>query len=465
MSQSGGRTPAPYASSVVREVRALVSADDVVAAVAVHADRANDMLRRNGIPAYEAVDVLDRYAAELIAALERQPEIVGDLAGWWFGRCLSALAVEPFSQPADHGRVRSLLGKGETEQNIRAALAGLPRLQRLAVVLRDAYDLPLAAAAVALDRSALSTADLVAAGRLQLMSGYDDTPTPAAAGHVGRAPIDIAALTAVADGSADPQVTLAQRRHVSACDLCEEMLERMGRARRLALGLPVLALADADRERLIDRTRARADDALPTQDEVVAAAVADVEPRGVPMILVAGLLFIAAVLGVGAGAVSRHLQASASTGPVGSRPLPPVPVDQPVSPSGAPVTSSPPAAKRTLPPLIIRTSRTPPPSSSAAPARSRSAPPTSSSAAATAAMTITPTSGPSGTVIDVTGTGFLPGSTVSVTYGGMQGTTAVTDANGAFTASVTASAALPGSYDVTASDGIDSVSQAFDQTS
>ena len=41
-----------------REVVALVSADDVVAAVRVHADRVHDLLRRSGCGAEEAVDMV-----------------------------------------------------------------------------------------------------------------------------------------------------------------------------------------------------------------------------------------------------------------------------------------------------------------------------------------------------------------------------------------------------------------------
>ena len=58
-----------------REVVALVSADDVVAAVRVHADRVHDLLRRSGCGAEEAVEVCESYALALIDALVRRNAI------------------------------------------------------------------------------------------------------------------------------------------------------------------------------------------------------------------------------------------------------------------------------------------------------------------------------------------------------------------------------------------------------
>jgi anhydro-N-acetylmuramic acid kinase len=54
---------------VPREVVALVSADDVVAAVRVHADRVHDLLRRSGCGVDESVEVCESYAFALIDAL------------------------------------------------------------------------------------------------------------------------------------------------------------------------------------------------------------------------------------------------------------------------------------------------------------------------------------------------------------------------------------------------------------
>jgi hypothetical protein len=329
-------------------------------------------------------------------------------------------------------------------------------------MFRDAYDLPLQAVAVALDRSSAVTADLIAGARLALMTAYDGVAPPDTAAHVGRQAIDLPGLAGVADGSGDPPTMLALRRHVTACPVCEDLLERMGRARRLALGLPVLALADADREELIEGTTAQAVAMLPTHEEVLAAAAAEVETRGLSLVAVAGLLVVAGAIGVGVGALSRHLEQSDLTAPVGGQPLPSIPADTPVvalSSRPAPSTST--KTSVSLPPIIISTSRSATPIRSTAPVT-----PTTSSPAvpAAAAIAIDPTTGPAGTPITVTGAGFLPGSPVTVSYAGSGTTTTSTDGHGNFQAVIDASAALPGAYDITASDGVDSASRTFHQT-
>src|SRR5579875_2078839 len=115
---------------MARDVVALVSADDVVATVRVHADRVHDLLRRNGVSEERTLTTAFRHAGELVDAVAGQPEVVVDLAGWWFGRCLSGLTADPFS--VEPGSVqpdgpRSVLAGTEVEQAVRAAIAGLPR--------------------------------------------------------------------------------------------------------------------------------------------------------------------------------------------------------------------------------------------------------------------------------------------------------------------------------------------------
>src|SRR5579875_2011205 len=191
---------------MARDVVALVSADDVVAAVRVHADRVHDLLRRNGVAEPETLPAAFRHAAELIDAVVHDPAVVVDLAGWWFGRCLATMASDPFTadpQPVSGDGPPSLLAGTDAEQAVRAAIAALPRHERVAVMLRDAYDLPLQAVAVALGRSEAGAAELVATARLRLMSEYDGRPPPERGGHVGRQPLDLPALSAVADGGAD----------------------------------------------------------------------------------------------------------------------------------------------------------------------------------------------------------------------------------------------------------------------
>ena len=89
-----------------------------------------------------------------------------------------------------------------------------------------------------------------------------------------------------------------------------------------------------------------------------------------------------------------------------------------------------------------------------------------SAAATTADITIDPTSGPRGTSITVTGSGWTPGTLVTVRYSGTlagSGSSSAVDDSGHFTTSVNANAALPGSYTVTATDGGSTASQPFRQ--
>jgi hypothetical protein len=83
-----------------------------------------------------------------------------------------------------------------------------------------------------------------------------------------------------------------------------------------------------------------------------------------------------------------------------------------------------------------------------------------------AAIRLDPASGPRGTQISVAGRGWNPGTTVSVRYGALGGSsaTATADARGRFVATLTANGALPGSYQVTATDSAQSASATYQQT-
>jgi DNA-directed RNA polymerase specialized sigma24 family protein len=461
---------------VARDVVALVAGEDVVSAVAVYADRVHDLLRRNGVAEEQTLAVAEGIVAELVAAVDATPETVGDLAGWWFGRCLAAIGTEPFAvstAPAAQGDSRSMLAGTPVEESVRAAVTGLPRHERVAVMLRDAYDLPLEAVAVALGRSPGGTAELVANARLRLVQAFTERPAADPAGHAGRQPLDLAALAAAADGTARGPTALAVRRHLSACSVCDDLADRMSRARRLALGLPVLAMTDADREALIGWTRARASAVLPGSDEVLAAAAADTSPRGVPVLLVAVALLVAGVLGVGIAVVSRHGDAAASAAPATPASLPPLP-SPPVASTAAPPTtatsqSRPPRTTTNLPPIIVRTSQpaTSLTTSPASPSASTTSPSPSTSTSApppVAAIGLDPRSGGAGTTVTVTGAGFVAHATVTITYGASSSTSTTADAHGRFSATVTAAGPAPGRYEVDASDGINSATAEFHQT-
>src|SRR5260221_540574 len=80
-------------------------------------------------------------------------ETVGDLAGWWFGRALElGRRLGGAAGPTEEVPT-SVLSGTSGEAQVRAALARLPAQERAAVMLRDGYDLPPEAVAVALGRS------------------------------------------------------------------------------------------------------------------------------------------------------------------------------------------------------------------------------------------------------------------------------------------------------------------------
>src|SRR4051794_41784716 len=101
------------------------------------------------------------------------------MAGWWFGRALELARRlgEPGGEPTS-ADTTSVLAGTSGESQVRAALAALPEQERAAVLLRDGYDLPPQAVAVALRRDVASAPGLVAAGRPRLGSPHARPPNP-----------------------------------------------------------------------------------------------------------------------------------------------------------------------------------------------------------------------------------------------------------------------------------------------
>jgi hypothetical protein len=449
---------------VPREVVALVSADDVVTAVRVHADRVHDLLRRSGCGVEESIEVCESYAFALVDALVNAPETVGDMAGWWFGRALDlgrrlgdAVAEPVDDQPAVE-MPTSVLSGTSGEAQVRAALAQLPEQERAAVVLRDAYDLPPEAVAVALGRDVEWAATLVASGRLRLASLYDDRPIPDLAAHSGRTPADLGTLGRLTDGSLPAQRSVPLRRHLGVCSSCEDVSERLTKARRLVAGLPVLAMPDEAREAMIERVAARAMTVLPSMDEVLLAIEEEDETRPAvsPLVAIVAVV-LALVLGVAVAAVTS----SEAAGNSGLTQIPGDTVASPESPAFS------------VPATPTKAAKSAKPSASASATPTTTASPTATAVATTAppvadgVITLSPSSGPRGTRIDVTGTGWAPGVPVTVRYTGTLATStdSVTpNKSGTFTAHVTANGALPGTYTVSADNGTQTDSQRFNQT-
>lgn len=84
----------------------------------------------------------------------------------------------------------------------------------------------------------------------------------------------------------------------------------------------------------------------------------------------------------------------------------------------------------------------------------------------TPAISVTPTSGPKGTLITVKGTGFGKNSEFNTTFGSVAGGSGTTDAVGGFAVPIAASADATGNYDITARDaGGNTASASFALTS
>jgi DNA-directed RNA polymerase specialized sigma24 family protein len=434
---------------VPRDVVALVSADDFVSAIRVYADRVNDLLRRRGIPSVEAIEILETHALALLDSVVNAPETVVDLAGWWFARAIEVTGSSRRKSAAAGDEATSMLAGTESEARVRAALAKLSEGERSAVILRDAYDLPPQAVGVALRRGQESAAELTAAGRLALVEIYDSQPSPNLGGHTGRTTVDIVSLSQLAGDNFEAPRGAALRRHVANCTACEEMLETLARGRRLAAGLPIIAMDDDAREALIERIAERATQTLPSHDAVLRAVDEDHDPGPPVSPIIATLAIVLAIaLGVGVGAISRD---NHSLGPLSTSAPPTV---EPVTPSFS-VSASP------------RPSRTPTPSSTPTfvetptPLSTPSEP--VSSAPVEATITLLPTSGRSGTNVSVIGAGWTSGTRVFLSYAGKPQSSARVHADGTFTGSVVANAFLPGARRVTATDGEQSANATFMQ--
>jgi DNA-directed RNA polymerase specialized sigma24 family protein len=447
---------------VPRDVVALVSADDFVSAVRVYADRVNDLLRRNGVPALEAIEVCETHALALLDAVVNAPETVIDLAGWWFARAIELTSrtgetatLDALDEPI------SMLAGTAGEGQVRSALAGLPDAERAAVVLRDCYDLPPQAVGVALRRGTDSAAELTAAGRLHLVAGYDGRPVPDLSGHSGRTTVDLVALSKLAEGTLESPRAAPLRRHVGNCPACEEVLESLAKGRRLAAGLPIIAMDDDARSSLIERVSTRAEMVLPSHEAVLRAVDEDHDPGPVvsPVIAVI-VLVLALALGTAVAVISRSSGAAAPT----PRPI------HTILPSETPafsVSAVPKPHHHSGGATALPTVRTSTPTSK--PTHHRTATPKSTKSSAPPdagppAISLSPNTGHAGTTIAVIGSGFRPGTTVDVSYAnGRSTSTAIVNASGDFTAHLRADALLPGPETVSARDGSKSANAEFTQ--
>ena len=448
----------------------MLTADEVLGVVRVHADRVHDAVRRLGSGPEAAVGVVQRSALDLVEAA-RQPTPLPDPVGWWFARARAlgrAPADEDETLPVGGG----VLGGDANQVRLAEALELRPERERAALLLRDSYDLPAVAVGTALGLDAVSAMEVVGAARLAFLPALLGGSTPTLPDH----PVDVGSLARLAEGGQLAARDATTRRHVQSCNQCGDALDAMERARRLLSGLTVVALPDRDREALLSRVETRARQVLPAAAPEAEAydAYEDEPPRRFSWSMALLGLVLAVGLGLGGGILASRGHASAAITTGSSLPLvtaAPVLSLAPRAPVPG-VTSGPTVRPSPRVFLITPTPTATPSASSPAATASASATTAPTITAEPLSLVLTPSTGPNDTEITINGTGWTPGAAVTLTYvqavTGTPGSTATAtvDARGRFTAALTAHDAqgVPGDHQVRAQDGEHQATATFSAT-
>ncbi len=436
-----------------------VSAEDLVAAIRVHADRVHDAVRRIGCDGPAAVQVVEESAVDLVEVVAARPETVEDAVGWWFARA-RALGRRVATRSADLPLGGGVLAVDEDQEVLAEALEQLPERERVALLLRDSYDLPATSVGAALGTDADGAMELVGRARLAFLPLVDDEPAPQVPPHQA----DLGALARIGQGGQVAARDATVRRHALSCDDCRTLTDAQQRAHLLLTGLTVVALPEADRVGVLSRVEEQAFAVLPAAESLVVVPEDeefwddDEEPRLFSPLLTLLALVVTVLLGLGLGLLlSRAGGVGSLLGPEGRAPED---VELLVAPSVAPqVLVSPPTVQAPPPETRVFVITPPPPVPSPPPPSPVAASP--APASDPLGLTLDPTSGPNGQRLTVNGTGFTPGAQVLVQYldptGEPTGAQAVVvaDARGRFTTELTAQDPnnLPGEHVVRAGDG------------
>jgi hypothetical protein len=438
-----------------------VSADAFVAVVRAYADRVHDDVRRLGCTPAEAAEVVEASALGLAERLRAAPHEVPDLVGMWFrdARVYADRVAAGDAEGLDDGQ--GIVRRSEDDAAAREALAQLGERDRVALLLRDAYDLPYLSTGVALGTDATVTGCVVARARLRFLGLATGEAPEEPNGHDA----ELATTARLADGGLAPEGVQAAERHAAKCPVCGPLLPALREARRLLSGLGILAMADADRDALITRATAVAQRLLPTAAEVEAAKDGGAGRGPLSLTIVAASLGGALVLGSVLGL------ATSGNGVSFNRAKPPLQTDDPFTPTptatATPTPTGTPTPSRTATPSRTP-SRTPTPTATATPT------PTSTYTAVPGneRIVLSQSSGPNTTPVQVTGTGWPAGRTVYLTYNGPLGPTgqqarAVVDADGRFTTTIVChdGRQIPGPHTIQAVSGSYSASATFTATS
>jgi DNA-directed RNA polymerase specialized sigma24 family protein len=432
-----------------------VSAEDVEAVLRVHADRVHDAVRRFGVDEDTAVEVVEQSALALVDAVAQRPEQVTDAVGWWYA-CARRLSRGAAPDVPDLPLGGGVLSSDEDQLVLAEAVEELPEEERLALLLRDAYRLPLSSLAAALGTDEGSAMSLVARARLHAVPLLDDEPGPVVPAHAG----SLSALARLGEHERVAPSDATVRRHVQACAACRAVRDAQERVHLLLSGLAVVALPPAVREGLLRRTEQHARAVLPPASALVLTEEEwdewEDERRVLPPLFAVLGVLLALVLGAGIGVLASRGAGAvlpASSGVLPAVTLPPVEAPPPIRlPDDLPPPKPVPTPRTTVFFLPPRTTAPAVPSPTA----------TSTSPAPTGpALDVDPSSGPTGATLVVRGAGWTPGSTIVVDYldpaGSETGSraTATVDDEGRFRVELVADdpSGLPGPHEVRASDG------------
>jgi DNA-directed RNA polymerase specialized sigma24 family protein len=437
------------------EMSAAVSAEDLVAVVRVHADRVHDAVRRIGCDPPAAVEVVEESALDLVEAVAARPETVEDAVGWWFARA-RALGRRVATRSDDLPLGGGVLAVDEDQEILAEALEQLPERERVALLLRDSYDLPAVSVGAALGTDADGAMELVGRARLMFLPLVDDEPAPEIPSHQA----DLGALARIGQGGQIAARDATARRHALSCQACRAVADAQQRAHLLLTGLTVAALPEADRLGVLSRAEEQAYASLPSSatllhlDEEEEYWDDEDEPRLFSPLLALLALILAVLLGLGIGLLLSRTGGLGSL--VGASGQDPQDVELLVPPSPAPeVLVSPPPVEAPQPRttvFLIPPSPSPSPSPSPQPV---------SPAPEALGIAIDPASGPNGAQLTVSGHGWTPGAEVLVEYLDPTGrptgsqTLVVADDRGRFTGQLAAQDPnnLPGEHIVRASEG------------
>jgi len=438
----------------------VTTADDLLAVIRVHADRVHDAVRRLGCSPEAAIEVVERSATDLVDASRH--EVLEDPVGWWFARA-RVLARQLAATGDDDLPVGGgVLGGDANQVRLAEALESRPERERAALLLRDSYDLPAPSVATVLNLDANSAMEVVGAARLAFLPALLGGPSLSLAGHV----VELASLARLAEGGQPAARDATTRRHAQSCERCATALDAMERARRLLSGLTVVALPDDAREALLARVEAKARQGLPAALPMVEEEDWDDEPhRPYSLSLITLGLVVALGLGIGGGILASRPGDTSVAAQVRN-------FDQVTQ---APVLVVP--VPTVTPTPVLTVSPTPrvtylPPSQTPLPTATATATPSATDTGVPVEPTVTldPTSGPNDTLITVSGTNWLPNSSVTVTYSSQIATGATvntqTGPRGRFTTTIQAHDGnpIPGPHTVSVTDGVHSASATFTQT-